>query len=282
MVRGDHTLNEIKAAKLEAIASPLEPAGEAETRAAFGAGFGSLGPVNPANPSAITLVVDRSVAVMSDFACGANVDEEHLIGINWGRDLPEPAQVADLRSVVSGDPSPDGKGTLDIQRGIEVGHVFQLRTKYSEAMKATVLDESGSARLLEMGCYGIGVSRIVAAAIEQNFDDRGILWPAPMAPFQVAVCPVGAGRNPAVREAADRLHDALHAAGIDVLIDDRDERPGVMFADMELIGVPHRVVVSDRSLKQGQVEYKGRKDTEPAMLALDTVVATLRQKAALA
>jgi prolyl-tRNA synthetase len=280
IVRGDHLLNEIKAGKLPEVAAPLRPAREEDVRRVFGAGFGSLGPRFSGDaPAGLTVIVDRSVAVLSDFCCGANEDGFHYTGVNWGRDLPEPARVADLRNAQAGDPSPDGKGTLELCRGIEVGHVFQLRTKYSQAMGATYLDEKGASQVMEMGCYGIGVSRIVAAAIEQGNDDRGILWPAPMAPFQVAIVPIGAAKNPAVREAAEKLHAELEAAGLEVLLDDRDERPGVMFADMELIGIPHRIVVGDRGLKQGQVEYKGRRDAEAKMLAPAEAVALVREAA---
>jgi prolyl-tRNA synthetase len=280
IVRGDHLLNEVKAGKLPDIVAPLRPAREEDVRRVFGAGFGSLGPrFTDEAPAGLTVIVDRSVAVMSDFCCGANEDGFHYTGVNWGRDLPVPARIADLRNAQAGDPSPDGKGTLELCRGIEVGHVFQLRTKYSQAMGATYLDEKGASQVMEMGCYGIGVSRIVAAAIEQGNDDRGILWPAPMAPFQVAIVPIGAAKNPAVREAAEKLHTELEAAGLEVLLDDRDERPGVMFADMELIGIPHRIVVGDRGLKQGQVEYKGRRDAEAKMLAPAEAVALVREAA---
>jgi prolyl-tRNA synthetase len=280
IVRGDHLLNEIKAGKLPEIAPPLRPAREEDVRRVFGAGFGSLGPLFKGDPPpGLTVIVDRSVAVLSDFSCGANEDGFHYTGVNWGRDLPVPARIADLRNAQAGDPSPDGKGTLELCRGIEVGHVFQLRTKYSQAMGATYLDEKGASQVMEMGCYGIGVSRIVAAAIEQGNDDRGILWPSPMAPFQVAIVPIGAAKNPAVREAAEKLHAELEAAGLEVLLDDRDERPGVMFADMELIGIPHRLVVGDRGLKQGQVEYKGRRDAEAKMLAPAEAVALVREAA---
>ena len=206
------------------------------------------------------IIADRTVAAMSDFCCGANEADYHLTGVNWGRDLPEPDLVADLRNVVEGDPSPDGQGVLAIERGIEVGHVFYLGTKYSKAMNATFLDETGKPALMEMGCYGIGVTRILGAAIEQGHDARGIIWPDAIAPFTVAICPIGYDRSAEVKAAADALHDELLAAGIDVMLDDRGERPGAMFADWELIGVPHRVVLSDRGLKEGQVEYQGRRD----------------------
>jgi prolyl-tRNA synthetase len=258
IVRGDHELNEIKAANLAQVASPLVFASEAELRQAIGAGAGSLGPLNLPLPC----VVDRSVALMSDFAIGANIDDKHYFGVNWERDLPLP-EVADLRNVVAGDPSPDGKGTLVIKRGIEVGHIFQLGTKYSEAMKLNVLSEQGKPVTLIMGCYGIGVSRVVAAAIEQNYDDRGILWPQALAPFQVALVPLKY-ETPAVKEATDTLYAELRAAGVEVLLDDRDKKtsPGVKFADMELIGIPHRIVVSERGLTDGNLEYKNRREAD--------------------
>jgi len=278
IVRGDHLLNEVKAGKLPELAAPLRPAREEDVRRVFGAGFGSLGPrFKDVPPPGLTIIVDRSAAVLADFCCGANEDGFHTAGVNWGRDLPVPARVADLRNAVAGDPSPDGKGSLELCRGIEVGHVFQLRTKYSQAMGATYLDEKGASQVMEMGCYGIGVSRIVAAAIEQNHDERGILWPSPMAPFQVAIVPIGAAKSEAVRAAAVQLHDQFEAAGLEVLLDDRDERPGVMFADMELIGIPHRIVVGERGLKQGQVEYKGRRDAEAVLLAPEAALALVRE-----
>jgi prolyl-tRNA synthetase len=268
LVRGDQELNEIKADKLPQVASPLCFAEEAEIRAAIGAGPGSLGPVNLPIPC----IVDRSVAKMADFSAGANQDDKHYFGINWGRDLPEPAEIADLRNVREGDPSPDGKGTLTIARGIEVGHIFQLGKKYSEAMNASVLDENGKAVVMTMGCYGIGVSRVVAAAIEQNHDDKGIIWPAALAPFQVALCPMKMDKSQRVREAVEQLYADLQAAGIEVLLDDRNVRPGFMFADMELIGIPHRIVVGEKSLDEGKVEYRGRKETENSFIALDEIV----------
>jgi prolyl-tRNA synthetase len=223
------------------------------------------------------VIADHTVAAMSDFVCGANKPKHHLAGVNFGRDLPEPALVADIRNVVAGDPSPDGKGVLALCRGIEVGHIFQLRTKYSQAMAATYLDENGQQQPMEMGCYGIGVSRIVGAAIEQNFDERGIVFPAAMAPFEVAIAAIGFERSDAVREAALKLHDELQAAGIDVLLDDRGERPGVMFADIELIGIPHRIVIGERGLKEGQVEYQARTDSEAQSVALDSIVARITE-----
>ncbi len=262
LLRGDHALNEVKAAKLPGVKRPLEFASDAEIRASVGCGVGSIGPVGLKIP----VWADRSVAVMADFVCGANDDGYHLTGVNFHRDLPEPA-VADLRNAVAGDPSPDGKGRLEICRGIEVGHIFKLGTKYSEVMNAQFLDEQGKSRVAVMGCYGIGVSRIVGAAIEQGFDDRGIVFPQAIAPFELAIVPLGYRRNQVVREAADNLYEAMLAAGIDVVLDDRDERPGVMFADMELIGVPHRLVVSERGLKEGQVEYQARTETVGTRIA---------------
>ena len=271
LVRGDHELNEIKAANLAQVASPLVMASEAEIRAAIGAGAGSLGPLNLNIPC----VVDRSVALVSDFAAGANQDGKHYFGLNWERDLPLP-EVADLRNVVEGDPSPDGQGTLVIKRGIEVGHIFQLGTKYSEALKLTVLNEIGKPVTLTMGCYGIGVSRVVAAAIEQNWDERGILWPEALAPFQIAIVPMKY-ENAAVKEAADRLYAELSAAGYEVLFDDRDKKtsPGVKFADMELLGIPHRIVVSERGLAESVLEYKGRRDSEAQSVPLAELQAFL-------
>ena len=275
LVRGDHELNAIKAEKLPQVASPIRMATEEEIRAAIGAGPGSLGPLGLAIPC----IADRAVAVASDFTAGANQDGKHWFGLNWGRDLPLP-EVADLRNVVEGDPSPDGVGRLTIARGIEVGHIFQLGRKYSAAMKTTVLGEDGKAATMTMGCYGIGVSRVVAAAIEQHHDDRGICWPAPIAPFQVALCPMKLDKSFRVREATERLYAELSAAGIEVLLDDRDVRPGFMFADMELIGIPHRVVVGDKGLDSGVVEYKGRTDAEMTLVPLDEIVALLRERLA--
>jgi prolyl-tRNA synthetase len=280
LLRGDHELNEIKAQK--AIGA-FRFAGEKEIRAALGCPPGYIGPPLAAGGpvgARARVVADRTVAAMSDFVCGANEEGLHLAGVNFGRDLPEPALVADLRKVVAGDPSPDGKGPLEIVRGIEVGHIFQLRTKYSEAMKATFLSETGEARHFEMGCYGIGVTRIVAAAIEQNHDERGIVFPAPIAPFEVALVPIGYAKSDEVRAAAERLHDELAAAGIDVLMDDRDERPGVLFADMDLIGIPHRVVIGERGLAAGNAEYKDRRDEKPRDLPLAEVVGFLKARLA--
>ena len=263
LLRGDHVLNEIKAEKIAGVKSPLSFANEAAVRAATQAAPGSVGPVGLNIP----VIADRAVAVMHDFVCGANEDGAHLMGVNFGRDLPEP-QVADLRNVVSGDPSPDGKGALALRRGIEVGHVFQLGTKYSEAMNATYLDEQGRAQPLEMGCYGIGVSRIVAAAIEQNHDDKGIIWPPAMAPFLLMIVAIAYTKSELVKQAADGLYTELSAAGFDVLLDDRDERPGVMFADAELIGIPHRVTVGERGLKDGIIEYQSRQAGEALKVTL--------------
>ncbi len=270
VVRGDHELNAIKAEKLPGVAAPLRMATEAEIREAIGAGPGSLGPKDLPIPC----IVDRTVAVTGDFSAGANQDGKHWFGLNSGRDLPLP-EVADLRNVIDGDPSPDGDGQLKIARGIEVGHIFQLGRKYSQAMKANVLGEDGRATTLTMGCYGIGVSRVVAAAIEQHHDERGISWPAPIAPFQVALLPMKLGKSYRVREATDQLYADLKQVGIDVLLDDRDARPGVMFADMELIGIPHRIVVGDKSLDDGQVEYKGRNDSETQLIPIEEIVGWL-------
>lgn len=274
IVRGDHELNEIKAANLELVASPLQMANEAEIRAAIGAGPGSLGPVNLPIPC----IIDRSVALMSDFAAGANIEDKHYFGVNWERDLPLP-EVADLRNVVAGDPSPDGQGTLEIKRGIEVGHIFQLGTKYSEAMNCQVLGENGKPVTLTMGCYGIGVSRVVAAAIEQNFDERGIRWNDALAPFQIALVPLRY-ETEQVREATDKLYAELTAAGYEVLLDDRDKKtsPGIKFADMELIGIPHRVVVSDRGLAEGNLEYKSRAETDAQAVPLADILSFLQAR----
>ncbi|MEO5699699.1 MAG: proline--tRNA ligase [Casimicrobiaceae bacterium] len=278
LIRGDHMLNEVKAGKIAGLGD-WRWATDPEIRAATGCAPGYLGPVGIA--ADLPLVVDRSVAVMGDFVCGANEVDYHLRGVNFGRDVREPDLVADLRNVVDGDPSPDGKGTLFIQRGIEVGHVFALGTRYSDAMGASFLDAEGQSHLMEMGCYGIGVTRIVAAAIEQNHDARGIVWTDAMAPFQVAIAPVGYDRSAGVREAADRLHDSLEAAGIEVLMDDRGERPGVMFADLELIGIPHRITIGDRGLKDGKVEYQARGDNAPAALVpLDDIADFVRERLA--
>ncbi|MXN78789.1 proline--tRNA ligase [Burkholderia sp. 4701] len=274
MLRGDHDLNEIKASKLPGL-SNHRFATEQEIVEWFGTPPGYLGPIGTKKP--VKVVADRTVANMSDFVVGANEVDYHIAGVNWGRDLPEP-DVADLRNVQKGDPSPDGKGVIDICRGIEVGHVFQLGTKYSEAMGATFIDESGKPQPMLMGCYGVGVTRILGAAIEQNFDDRGIIWPESIAPFEVVLCPMGYDRSDAVRDTADKLYAELAAAGIDVILDDRGERPGVMFADWELIGVPHRLVIGERGLKEGKIEYQGRRDTEATLLPADTAAATVAEK----
>jgi prolyl-tRNA synthetase len=275
LIRGDHDLNEVKAQKAIGL---FRFATDKEIQAALHCKAGYIGPVN----TKVKVVADRTVAAMSDFVCGANEEGFHLAGVNFGRDLPEAALVADIRNVIPGDPSPDGKGKLEIVRGIEVGHIFQLRTKYSEAMKATFLGEDGSAKPFEMGCYGIGVTRIVAAAIEQNHDARGIVFPAPMAPFTACLVPIGYHKSAQVRDAAERLYGEMRQAGIDVLMDERDERPGVLFADMELIGIPHRVVLSERGLASGSAEYKGRRDEKPQNLPLKDVVSFLKERLAAA
>jgi len=267
VLRGDHQLNGIKAEKLSGVACPLQMADEAEVRQVLGAGFGSLGPVG----LKIKLIVDRSAAHLADFTCGANRDDYHLTGVNWERDCPL-QRIEDLRDVVEGDPSPDGQGRLQIKRGIEVGHIFQLGTKYSEAMGASVLDENGKSVTMTMGCYGIGVSRIVASAIEQNHDDKGIIWPTSMAPFQLAIVPLNMQKSEAVASCAEQLYQQLQEAGVDVLLDDRNERPGVKFADMELIGIPHRIVIGDRALAEDNIEYKGRRDEESRLLPRDEIV----------
>ncbi|KWD04809.1 proline--tRNA ligase [Burkholderia ubonensis] len=274
MLRGDHDLNEIKASKLPGL-SNHRFATEQEIVEWFGTPPGYLGPIGTKKP--VKVIADRTVANMSDFVVGANEVDYHIAGVNWGRDLPEP-EVADIRNVQKGDPSPDGKGVIDICRGIEVGHVFQLGTKYSEAMGATFIDESGKPQPMLMGCYGVGITRILGAAIEQNFDDRGIIWPESIAPFEVVLCPMGYDRSDAVREATDKLYAELATAGIDVILDDRGERPGVMFADWELIGVPHRLVIGERGLKEGKLEYQGRRDAEATLLPADTAAATVVEK----
>lgn len=265
MLRGDHSLNDIKASKLPGLAG-YRFATEQEIVEWFGTPPGYLGPLGTKKP--VSVVADRTVANMSDFVVGSNEVDYHTTGVNWGRDLPEPV-VADIRNVVEGDPSPDGKGALSMCRGIEVGHVFQLGTKYSDAMGATYLDETGKPASMLMGCYGIGVTRVLGAAIEQNFDDKGIIWPESIAPFEVVLCPMGYDRSDAVREQADKLYAQLQEAGIDVILDDRGERPGVMFADWELIGVPHRLVIGDRGLKEGKLEYQARRDTEATLLPVE-------------
>ena len=277
LVRGDHELNEVKAGKVPGLKDGFRFATEAEIRAAFGCRPGYLGPIGARQP--VRVVADRTVANMSDFVCGANEEDFHLAGVNWGRDLPEPRQVADLRSVVAGDPSPDGRGVLAIQRGIEVGHVF-AGLPYAESMRLTFTDEGGQQKPVVMGCYGIGVTRLLGAAIEQNHDERGIIWPEPIAPFSVVVCPVNYRQSEAVRQVADRLHEELESAGIDVIIDDRGERPGSMFADWELIGVPHRITVGDRGLKSGQVEYAHRRSLQASAVPLADAVALVAQQIA--
>lgn len=270
LLRGDHELNEIKAGKLPGLAG-FRFATETEILDHFGCKPGYLGPIKTARP--VHVVADRTVANMADFVCGANREDYHYQGANWGRDLPEPELVADLRNVVEGEPSPDGKGALSIQRGIEVGHVFFLGTKYSEALKATFLDDNGKPAVLQMGCYGIGVTRIVGAAIEQNHDARGIIWPRAIAPYEVVICPVGWGKSETVRDTALALYEALRARGVDVMLDDRDSRPGVMFAEWELIGVPLRVTVGERGLNEGVVELQARREAEAAKVPVDQALA---------
>lgn len=277
LVRGDHALNEVKTGKVPGLKDGFRFATVAEIEDHFGCKPGYLGPIGLKKP--VKVVADRTVAHMSDFVCGANEADFHITGVNWGRDLPEPSLVADIRNVVPGDPSPDGKGVLAIQRGIEVGHVFYLGTKkYSVPMNATFLDENGKPQPFEMGCYGIGVTRILGAAVEQNHDERGMIWPAAIAPFACVICPIGYERSTEVKAAADALHDELTAAGIDVVLDDRGERPGAMFADWELIGVPLRVVISDRGLKAGTVEIQGRRETAASTLALAAAGAEVKAR----
>ena len=276
LLRGDHDLNEIKAAKVPGMAG-FRFATEVEIIEYFGTKPGYLGPLDTIKP--VNMAIDRSVAAMADFVCGANEADFHYTGVNWGRDLPLP-QVFDLRNVVAGDASPDGKGVLAIQRGIEVGHVFQLGTRYSQDMKATYLDENGKPQLLQMGCYGIGVTRILGAAIEQNFDERGIIWPTSIAPFEVVLCPMGYERSEQVKIETDSLYAALQAAGVDVILDDRGERPGAMFADWELIGVPHRVVIGDRGIKEGMLEYQGRRDAAATQVPMAEMLAFVQSRLA--
>jgi prolyl-tRNA synthetase len=275
LLRGDHELNEIKTQKLPGL-DPFRFATEAEIERHLHCRPGYIGPVGVA-PN-VRIIADRAVAQMSDFVCGANEAEFHLTGVNWARDIPEPHLVADIRKVVAGDQSPDGKGTLDIRRGIEVGHIFQLRTKYAEAMQATFLDESGKATPFEMGCYGIGVTRIVGAAIEQNHDSRGIIWPDALAPFRVAIVPLGYQRSAKVRELADRLYDALIETGASVFLDDRDERPGVLLTDLELIGIPHRLVIGERGLASGKIEYQARRDTAPQPITVESALSFIQER----
>jgi prolyl-tRNA synthetase len=275
LLRGDHDMNEVKVGKVAGLAG-FRFATLAEIEEHFGCKPGYLGPLNLVKP--VSLVVDREVAVMSDWVCGANKVDFHLTGVNWGRDLPEPALVADLRNVVAGDASPDGQGPLSIERGIEVGHVFYLGTKYSQAMNATFLDENGKPQFMEMGCYGIGITRLPAAAIEQNHDERGIIWPDAIAPFTLVICPISPDRFPEVQAAAQALYDSLMAAGVDVILDDRGERPGAMFADWELIGVPHRVTIGDRGLKEGHVEYQHRRDAASSKVDASGILHFLKDK----
>ena len=275
LVRGDHDMNEVKVGKVAGLAG-FRFATLAEIEAHFGCQPGYLGPVNLLKP--VSLVVDREVAVMSDWVCGANQVDFHLTGVNWGRDLPEPTMVADIRNVVAGDASPDGQGPLSIERGIEVGHVFYLGTKYSQSMNATFLGENGKPQFMEMGCYGIGITRLPAAAIEQNHDERGIIWPDAIAPFTVVICPISPDRFPEVQSAAMTIYEALMAAGVDVILDDRGERPGAMFADWELIGVPHRVTIGDRGLKEGHVEYQHRRDAASTQVPAADIASFLKTK----
>jgi len=276
LLRGDHSLNEIKTAKLPGL-DPFRFATDGEIQQFLGCKPGYIGPVG-VDTSKVRVIADRTVAAMSDFICGANDEGYHITGVNWGRDLPEPTLVADIRNVVAGDPSPDGKGTLELCRGIEVGHIFQLRKRYAEALKCSFLDINGQSQIMEMGCYGIGVSRIVGAAIEQCHDERGIIFPQAIAPFEVCIVPMGYTKSDAVRSAADKLYDELRTAGIDVLLDDRNERPGVMFADMELIGIPHRIVVGDRGLAEDKLEYKGRTDAEAEMVPLNAICGFIKAR----
>lgn len=278
LLRGDHDMNEVKVGKVAGLAG-FRFATLPEIEDHFGCKPGYLGPLKLQKP--VKLVVDREVAVMADWVCGANEVDFHMTGVNWGRDLPEPDLIADLRNVVAGDASPDGKGILSIERGIEVGHVFYLGTKYSEAMNATFLDENGKPQFMEMGCYGIGITRLPAAAIEQNHDERGIIWPDAIAPFTVVLCPISPNRFPEVKAAAEKLHEELLAAGIDVILDDRGERPGAMFADWELIGVPHRVTIGDRGLKDGQLEYQHRRDAASSKINVADAFTFLKGKLAL-
>ena len=274
LIRGDHTLNEIKTGKLPGL-DPFRFATDAEVAQFLGCKPGYIGPVG-IDTTKVRVIADRTVATMADFICGANDEGYHITGVNWGRDLPEPTLVADIRNVVAGDPSPDGKGSLELCRGIEVGHIFQLRKKYAEALKCVFLDENSQSQTMEMGCYGIGVSRIVGAAIEQSHDERGCIFPPAIAPFEACIVPMGYAKSEAVKAATDKLYADLQAAGVDVLLDDRNERPGVMFADMELIGIPHRIVVGERGLKDGQLEYKGRRDADAQMVPVSEVVDFLK------
>ena len=278
LLRGDHDMNEIKVAKVPGLDQGFRFASLAEIEEHFGCKPGYLGPLDLKKP--VRVVADREVAVMADWICGANQEGHHVTGVNWGRDLPEPERVADLRNVVAGDRSPDGQGELAIERGIEVGHVFYLGTKYSKAMNATFLNEDGKPAYFEMGCYGIGVTRLPAAAIEQNHDERGIIWPDAIAPFTVVLCPIGMDRSAEVRAAADRLYAELQSAVVDVMLAARGERPRAMFADWELIGVPHRVVLSERGLKEGQVEYQHRRDTSATKVGVAEIFAYVKERLA--
>jgi prolyl-tRNA synthetase len=271
VLRGDHELNAVKAQKLAGVANPLRMASAARVREATGADPGSIGPVGFAGP----VYVDHAAARLADFVCGANERDMHYVGVNWGRDLPEPTP-QDVRNVQSGDPSPSGRGTLKLARGIEVGHIFQLGQLYSEAMQASVLDEAGKAILMYMGCYGIGVTRVVAAAIEQNHDANGIMWPEPLAPYRVLVLPLSYQKSAAVQQCADRLYEDLAASGVDAVLDDRDARPGVKFADADLIGIPHRIVIGERSLAQGRVEYRHRRAAESVEIPAADALAHLQ------
>ena len=276
LLRGDHSMNEVKVGKVPGLDATYRFATVAEIDEHFGCEPGYLGPIGLKKP--VKLVVDREVALMADWVCGANEADFHITGVNWGRDLPEPDLIADLRNVLAGDPSPDGKGTLAIERGIEVGHIFYLGTKYSQAMNATFLGENGKPQFMEMGCYGIGITRLPAAAIEQNHDERGIIWPDAIAPFTVVLCPITPERFPEVKAVAEKLYGELLAAGVDVILDDRGERPGAMFADWELIGVPHRVTIGDRGLKDGQLEYQHRRDAAASKVAVADVLGLLKEK----
>ncbi len=278
LLRGDHDMNEVKVGKLPGMEGGFRFATLSEIDTHFGCKPGYLGPLNLKKP--VHLVADRDVAVMANWICGANEVDFHITGVNWGRDLPEPGLVADIRNVVAGDKSPDGLGELAIERGIEVGHVFYLGTKYSKAMNATFLDENGKPQFFEMGCYGIGITRLPAAAIEQNHDERGIIWPDAIAPFTVVICPIGMDRSEAVKAEAERIYAALLADGVDVILDDRGERPGAMFADWELIGVPHRITIGDKGLKDGQVEYQHRRDSAASKVSTAEVLAHVKARLA--
>ncbi|MDO8938523.1 MAG: proline--tRNA ligase [Methylicorpusculum sp.] len=276
LIRGDHELNTVKAQKIPGVLSPMEMATDEQINKSCGCNPGSIGPIN----LSMKIIADRSVIAMSDFICGANQDDKHYQGVNWERDLPLPETIADLRMICEGDPSPDGHGSITIARGIEVGHIFQLGTKYSEAMKASIINEAGKNQTMIMGCYGIGISRIVAATIEQNHDDKGIIWPVNLAPFQVALCPMNMHKSERLRETAEALYQDLLAAGIEVLFDDRKVRAGFMFSDMELIGIPHRIVIGDRGLDSGHVEYQGRTDQASIEVPMDGLVDWLKKKIA--